>query len=437
MSASAYKTREDIANRALQHCRMQRIVSLIPPDSSANAQETAFVYDKAREAELRNNVWRFAIRRCILRAVDYSTLLWTPPTYSASTTYSLGSVVVDSNGDWWQSKVASNTGNTPAVGASWAHYYGPDTCESFVALASSDGPPAAPTLSTTAGGSLGARTEYVKVTYVGADGETVASAESSQAVTASHLLKVTSPVASTGMTGYNVYASDSTGTETLQNASPTTIGTDWTEPTSGLIFGAGIPPSTTPTYYAGELTSLNTVVYLSLVSNNTDTPPTTNWLAVNGTTARLQVLYPVGTGPRRELTTANYFRLPHGFLRRAPEEPKAGINPFLGAPRGPIADDWLLENDYLVSVDTGPIMLRYVGDVVDVPDMDAMFCEMLAARIAEEVAPILVSEAKLLPTILGNVQRHYRDERWKAVTVNGIETGSEDPPEDDYVTCRY
>ena len=70
MSVSAYKTREDIANRALQHCRMRRIVSLIPPDSSANAQETAFIYDKVREAELRCNVWRFSIRRCILRAVD-------------------------------------------------------------------------------------------------------------------------------------------------------------------------------------------------------------------------------------------------------------------------------------------------------------------------------------------------------------------------------
>ncbi len=434
---SAYKTREDIANRALQHLRMKRIISLIPPDSSANAQETAFVYDKVREAELRNNVWRFAIRRTILRAVDTSTLLWTPPTYVAATTYPLGAVVVDANGDWWQSKQGSNTGHTPGVGAYWAHYFGPDTCDPYVSQSSTDAPPASPVLSVTTGGSLGLRTEYFRLTYIGTNGESGPSVELGQSVTASHVSVVTSPIAQTGETAYNVYASSTQGTETLQNASPITLGTDWTEPTTGLIFGPSLPKGVIPTFSAGELTSLNGTVYLSLVSQNKDTPPTPNWLAVNGTTAGLQVLYPIGTGPARDLTTKNFFRLPHGFLRRAPQDPKAGLNPYLGAPRDAPADDWLLENDYIVSQDTGPLMLRYVGDIVDVPDMDAMFCEMLSSRIAEEAGPILVTDPKLLPVLLGNVRSHYTTEREKAITVNGIEVGTEGPPEDDFITARF
>ncbi len=437
MSASAYKTREDVANRALQHLRMKRIISLIPPDSSANAQEMAFVYDKVREAELRNNVWRFAIRRAILRAIDTSTLLWTPPNYSLLTTFALGSVVVDTKGDWWQSKTSLNLGNTLTIGTNWTRYFGPDTCDPYVSQSSADAPPTSPVLSTTSGGSLGLRTEYFRLTYIGADGESGPSVELSQSIAASYLSVVTSPVAQTGETAYNVYASSTQGIETLQNSSPITLGTDWTEPTTGLVLGPSLPPGIIPTYSAGELTSFNDTVYLSLRSQNQDTPPTPNWVNVGGSTASLQVLYPIGTGPARDLTTRNYFRLPHGFLRRAPQDPKAGLNPYLGAPRDAPADDWLLENDYIVTSETGPLMLRYVADVIDVPDMDAMYCEMLSARMAEETGPILVANEKLLPILLQNVRQHYTGEREKAITVNGIEVGTDGPPEDDYITCRY
>lgn len=322
---SAYTLEIDILNRALQHCRMQRLATLT--DSSLNRTETTFVYEKLREAELREHNWRFAIRRGILRAISTSTLLWTPPTYAAGTTYSLGSVVVDSAGIWWQSKIASNLANTPQQGASWARYFGQDSLVVFT-------------------------------------------------------------------------AADAVN------------------------------------YMAGELTKVSTVVYLSLINSNTDTPPTSNWLAVNGTTAALQILYPIGTGPSNDALTNNVFRLPHGFLRQAPTDPRAGINPYLGAPHGPTATDWVFEGDYLVSADLGPLMLRFVADFVDVPDMDAMFCEMLSARVAEEVAPILCAK-DVLQVILANVREHYRTERFKAITVNGIETGTVEPPEDDYITARY
>ncbi len=430
MSASAYKTELDIGNRACQIIGVPRIKDFT---STKAGLEIGFCYDKLREAELQRNVWRSSIRRAIIRAIDNSTLLWTPQSYAAGTTWSLGQVVVDTNGDWWQSKVNSNIGNTPAIGAFWAHYFGPDTFDPYVAQTSTDAPPTSPVLSTTAGGALGLRTEYYRLTYVGANGESSPSVELSQSIAASFLSKVTSPAAQTGETKYNVYASSTKGTETLQNAAPITLGTDWTEPATGLKFGAGLPPGVIPSFSAGELTILGGTVYLSLVSNNTDTPPTPNWLSVGGTTVSLKVLYPIGTGPARDLTTRNYFRLPHGFLRRAPQDPKAGLNPFLGAPRDAPADDWLLENDYLVTSETGPIMIRFVSDLVDVPDMNAMFCEGLAARIAFEVCEPLTQAIDKQARATATYNRAMAEARM----VNAIEVGTEGPPEDDYITARY
>jgi hypothetical protein len=110
-------------------------------------------------------------------------------------------------------------------------------------------PPLAPTLSQVAGGSLGARTYYVKITYKNLGGETTASGQSALAISANYLLYVTSPVASGNATHYNVYASTVSGSETKQNTNPVLIGADWTEPVSGLISGAALPSANTTALY--------------------------------------------------------------------------------------------------------------------------------------------------------------------------------------------
>ena len=101
--------------------------------------------------------------------------------------------------------------------------------------------PASPSLSSVAGGTLGATTYYVKTTYIINGVESFAAIESSQSVSADYLLKVASPVTVAGATGWNVYISTSAGAETKQNSSPIAIGTAWTEPTSGLVSGAAVP----------------------------------------------------------------------------------------------------------------------------------------------------------------------------------------------------
>jgi hypothetical protein len=390
----AFTTPFDIANRGLQHIGVRRITNF--SDNSLEAAESGFLYDNAREAELRCNLWRFATRRVILRPVDTltavlatnaqttsgavlhfasttgvtlgpvegtnipvnttvasftsttvtlsqnvsgtvasgaaitfgpQTLVWTPPTYDASTTYALGLVVVDASGVWWQSKVAGNVGHTPAAGAYWARYCGVDTLEIW---------------------------------------------------------------------------------------------------------------QTTRVYEIGELVlGSDSSVYLNLVAHNgsgsTGHDPTATtgfWLLVNGTTVALQFIYPIGTGPSSDIRSNNVFRLPHGFLRQAPTDPKGGANVWLGAPHGNVREDWVFENDYIISARQGPLMLRFVANVVDVPDMDPMFCELLAARLGYELAP------RMAPEKFQQCVMSYKEARNKAVTVNGIEIGPIDLDVDDFITCR-
>lgn len=107
--------------------------------------------------------------------------------------------------------------------------------------------PVAPTVTQTGTSSLAAQTYYTRVTYTFSGSESIGSAETLTTVVANKLVKVTSPATSAGVTGYNVYMSLSTGTETLQTATPIAIGTDWTLPSTGLIVGAPVPLGLTPT----------------------------------------------------------------------------------------------------------------------------------------------------------------------------------------------
>jgi len=111
------------------------------------------------------------------------------------------------------------------------------------------GAPAASALSTTAGGTLAATTYFVRTTYVTPAGETTAAAETSLAAALDTVLNVASPPAAGAgaqtATGWNVYVSTATGTETKQNASPIAIGTAWVEPIGGLIAGSALPSADT------------------------------------------------------------------------------------------------------------------------------------------------------------------------------------------------
>jgi hypothetical protein len=110
--------------------------------------------------------------------------------------------------------------------------------------------PAAPTLGTaTSGGTVLAGTYQVVVTYVNAQGETVASASASQVTTGStSTLTVNSPVASGNAAGWYAYVTQAGGsTYTRQQAagSPTNIGTNLTLTAPPTSTGLNPPASNT------------------------------------------------------------------------------------------------------------------------------------------------------------------------------------------------
>lgn len=131
--------------------------------------------------------------------------------------------------------------------------------------------PGGPVVQFVPGGALPLRTYYVRTSFVDtAGGESTTSLESFFVVPAGQLISVQSPVLTiAGASGvvnvttasgvligqWNVYISQAPGAQDLaapsnnqevrQNASPIPIGTNWTEPTSGLVAGAQFPASST------------------------------------------------------------------------------------------------------------------------------------------------------------------------------------------------
>lgn len=320
----AFSTDIAVMNRALQIIRRPAISRRTM--QAHEAIEAAGAYDELRPAELSKNLWRFATRNVVLRAVDSDTLLYTPPAYAAGTTYSVGALVTYSN-EWYQSKVGSNVGNTPGQGSYWRQYYGIDYVTTF---------------------------------------------------------------------------------------------------------------DTATTYYAGEIVVSSAAYYLSLTNSNTgnDPPNATYWLALNGTAAALQILYPLGTGPTSDTTTNNVYRLPRGYLKQAPSNPKGGWNTWMGMPRGNGREDYVFEDGYIVSAASSTLFLRYIADMIDVPDFHPLFAEMLAARIAEAIGPMVVEPKEDVPLLLRRAQAAYRMARQDATRANAIEIGPLDPDLDDFISCR-
>lgn len=204
-----------------------------------------------------------------------------------------------------------------------------------------------------------------------------------------------------------------------------------------FVIGSG-PTASDVAYYSGELvrgngTNDTTTVYRSLISNNSDVPPTANWLSLGAISAPINLLYPVGAGPSNNSDTRNVFLLPAAFLREAPQDPKDGNISYLGAPHGNQPDDWEYGDGYIISATTSLIVYRFAASVTTVSRFDPMFCEGLGARIGLEVCePLTQSTEKL--QMIGAAYKTFMSE---ARQVNGIEQGPVQSPIDDYIVCRF
>lgn len=456
--AKSFSTELDIANRALQHCGARQITSLT--DGSKAAFEVNSCYSKLRDAELRDNLWRFATRRTAIRPMTLGTMQLVPGVWSATKSYFNGSIVDDGTGTYWSSVAPVNLGNAPTDNSSfWEPYFGPLMASLYD-----------PTQGYWAG----------ELVYE---------------ITGNHGEKINVYRARVGITA-NPAASTQTSAVTQGGATTLTVTTTSTtladDPSVGSTWLA------TTQYQKNMVVKYNGYYYMSLFDGNTNNIPsayslwgnaiaysantivasyvdgnlyenvspitggpepsadtTGNWLATGdknpwtssflaGTgsndyeilwDATLQDVnfdYPIATGPVIQTQTRNAYRLPSGFLRPAPQDPKAGSTNYLGAPSGHQYEDWVYDGDYIISMDNSTIVYRFVADITTVAEMDPMFCEALAARIGMEVCePLTQSNAKI--TTISNVYKRAID---NAKRTNGIEVGPIEPPEDDYITCR-
>lgn len=372
--ASNFSTPVDIGNRALQRVGAKRITAFT--DLTKNAKEVAFCYDKLRRAELRRNVWRFAVRRTILRPVGTSLQPWV-----STTAYAIGALVGENGTNYIA--LTLNTGNDPSTdnGTNWIKYYGTGT------------------------------------------------------------LSLTFPVWAIGTT-YNAYAIVKGSDTGLYMSLSTSTGIDPTTDLTGtwVRYYGNIVASqfdSTSEYSVGEIVfsaSDATLVYYNTINGNNNDPSTSiGWVALTCTAKALVVLWPAGTGPATELQSKNVYVLPYGFLRRAPPDPSAGRTSFMGFPSNLPVDDWVPEGNYIVTMLSTPMMIRYVADIQDVTQMDDLFCEGLGSRVALEVCePLTQSTAKLQA-----ISSEYKAFMGDARNVNGIEEGSQPPPLDDLILCRF
>ncbi len=373
MAGQAFTTPVDIANRALQRCGARRITAF--SDATKNAKEVSFCYDKLRRAELRRNIWRFSIRRVMLRPIGTALQAWDPTlTYSAGAYVSYGTLN-------YVALLGSNTNQEPDTAITyWAVFTGNTT---------------------------------LLVTF--------AAYNAAQAYTQ----------------GMIVLGSDnrlwvSTG-NTTGNDPVVTTGF-WSE-----YFGniTASQYDSTQGYSIGELVFYTTTtnIYSSNVAGNTADPTTASsgWVQQLCTVVPIVIPWPAGTGPSTQPETKNVFYLPSGYMRRAAQAPDAGRASFLGFPSNIPSTDWNFEGNLLVSIMTGAIMFRFAADVVDVTTMDDLFCEGLAARIALEVCEPLTQSSVKLKDIASEYKQFMGDAR----NVNGIEQGSTEPPLDDYIQTRF
>ena len=441
---AAYLTPIDIANSALDYNGADPIVAFT--DNSARAAIVSREYDKLRDTELRRNVWVFATRKAPLRAVDINTYMVEVTAYNAGDTYPQGSLVTYLNVTYISAQyVAAGVAPGTPNEAFWWVYFGPLTATPWnpPLPLGTEGIPIWSSIVTyndgqfvigsnnlvyqcVAGTSLN-QNPVLDLNYVNwIPNGTTGSGATLPAYYAGELIYNTVSNVTT------VYQCLTTGTTDDPTASP-------------LLWAAGT------VYNIGDtVVDAFNVIWQSKTDLNTGNNPVgglywqavpgaqagqnvgQNWLKLNCTLLFERIPYPLGAGPAQQTTTRNIYRLPAGYKRMAPQDPKAGTVSYLGSPGGLSQEDWVLEGDYLITRESKVIVFRFVADIQDVTRMDPMFCEGLACRLGIKIAPRITSSTAKVQDIAAQ----YKLFMGEARAVNGIEVGPVEPPLDDYIACR-
>lgn len=430
----AFRAPVDIGNRAAQHCGVARMDPVLGfnDDSVRCSSAISSCYDKLRQAELKRETWVFSIKETVLRALDANTMLLAPALWSPQTTYFRGSIVSDQSGNLWKSTIPSNLNNDPLLTVLWEPYFGPMTAALYDSTIAYSG---GELVYTTPGN--GTYQVYLSLIEGNSDVPGTATAYDPTVTYFQNQVVTFASVAYMSLIDFNLNNEPDLA-PALFNLATTYAAAARVGASDGLIYQSvgsgniGHDPTLdggahwTPTGALNPWTSVFTGGTGSL-----------NWLLIGGTGspsgAALTTIgpYPQGAGPSTQVTSRNAFRLPASFLRAGYQTPK-GTTTWLGGPSGNTYRDWDFESGYLISAEAGTIRLRFGADVVDVSLMDAMFCEGLGCRIADEVCEELTQSTAKKQTIMAD----YKVFMGEARLTNAIQVGYEDPPDDDWITVR-
>lgn len=180
-------------------------------------------------------------------------------------------------------------------------------------------------------------------------------------------------------------------------------------------------------YVSGTLTA----VYICVAAHTSTTPGNvppnaTYWHLIQSATSSLITSYsPIGYAPDPTSAVRTIFYLPANFMRVAPQDPKVASNSRQNVMAGMRYNDWEIEGSssgYTLSSasQTTAFVFRFVADTADVPGMEDMFCDALAARIGIELCEMLTGNTEKLKEVTAAYDRSVLAARM----VSAIEAGT-------------
>lgn len=367
------------------------------------------------------------------------------PAWSSATTYTAGQTVTYTDGNTYSSLTGSNHNNIPSatVGTSWALM---PTLTLMSALMPSNLFPAPSMTLSTPIDEWQIETAYSIGTFAMFIGNQYVSIANSNTGNYPNASGSTSWAQVTGGTSYQSLIDGNQGNNPANAPALWASGTSYSignqvGASDGLIYTSKTNSNlgNNPANGGSPSNWTNTGVFNPWTTVFTLGGGNSQWIQIGGsafpngvTVTPLKITWPIGTGPMSQSWSRNCYRLPGGYLRKAPQLPSAGRSSWLGAPGNLSATDWEYDGDFLVTIDSNVIVLRFVADVQDVTKFPDLFCEGLACRIALEIVPPITQSVNKEAAIKASYEKFMTEAR----TVGGIEAGPVEPPLDDLIACR-
>lgn len=121
-------------------------------------------------------------------------------------------------------------------------------------------------------------------------------------------------------------------------------------------------------------------------------------------------------------TKTNYFTLPSDWIRMVDTDPEDNFN----------FKDWQIEGNKIATNYDAPLEIRYIYDVTDPNEMDSLFREVLATRMAIAMCEELTQSN----TKKDDLRVDYKLLVDEAKKINAIERESQEPPLDTWISIR-